>query len=246
MDLPPEVRTRIHSLAFLANINKRPYIKHDDGLDHHAHDCTTACYEAYIGEYHCERSERQIEMFEQKTKNLTAFRLHPLTQVSRQLRMESLPLFLGESNFEIYLVSNFVDRARTRRGDSVTTPPAQLKKIGVLCMRAELKTRLRSFKSAALFQDVTFNAAASDWPVAHDSMHTVVYVRIKCLGRIGIRISSWDGPDMWKYAFRRAGVDATVEALRHVAEGIGKRADFRGFTLKDLEDIARTFRFKSG
>ncbi|SMR51641.1 unnamed protein product [Zymoseptoria tritici ST99CH_3D1] len=233
MDLPPEVRTRIYSLAFIANI------KHGDGIDHHAHDCNTACYWAA---YH-RRNERKTKMFEQKTKNITAFRLPALTQVSRQLRVETLPVFFGETNFEIYLYSNFEDRARARRGDSLRTPPAQLKKIGILGMRAEVKTRLRSFKSAALFQDVTFKVAS------RDAGRTLVYVRIECLGRIGLQISSWDGPGMWSLGpnyFGREGVDATVEALKHAAEGIAKKALFRGFTLRDVEEMARTFRFKDG
>ncbi|SMQ49714.1 unnamed protein product [Zymoseptoria tritici ST99CH_3D7] len=234
MDLPPEVRTHIYSLAFIANI------KHVNGIDHGAHDCNTKCYWTYWSRT---RSEREIKMFEQKTKSLTAFRLHPLTQVSRQLRVETLPVFFGETNFEICLYSNFEDRARARRGDSLRTPPAQLKKIGILGMRAEVKTRLRSFKSAALFQDVTFKVAS------RDAGRTLVYVRIECLGRIGLQISSWDGPGMWSLGpnyFGREGVDATVEALKHAAEGIAKKALFRGFTLRDVEEMARTFRFKDG
>ncbi|KJX94612.1 hypothetical protein TI39_contig4173g00042 [Zymoseptoria brevis] len=218
MDLPPEVRSRIYSLAFIANI------KHGDGIDHHAHDCNTACYWAA---YH-RRNERKTKMFEQKTKNLVAFRLHPLTQVSRQLRVETLPIFFGETNFEIYLDSNFEDRARARRGDRLRTLTAQLKKIGVLGMSAGPKTRLRSFKSAALFQDVTFSAS----PYPYYKQRTLVYVNVRFLGRIGVQISSWDRKDMWTFghafAFEREDVDATVQALN------------------DVEVMARCFRFKSG
>ena len=38
-------------------------------------------------------------------------------------------------------------------------------------------------------------------------------------------------------------LDATVAVVRGVAEAMGQRDDFRGFTTRDVEILARAFRF---
>jgi hypothetical protein len=221
LDLPPEIRNRIYTFAFAANAKPSAL--------------SSSTYSTG-------------SRFSTQIRDLASFSLPPLTQVSRQLRLESLPVFFNISRFDVYIDSNFTDRAMARVGLPFHTSVNQRKHTGVLGMKRHLKHRLHSFKSSALFRDVTFNVRTTGiWTKdERDIYSTSVFVRVRFNGSTGVQINSWEGEDIVQSAwglFGQEDVDATVKEVRVAAEGMEKRDHFKGFTIRDLELLANAFRF---
>ncbi|CAK3751635.1 Hypothetical predicted protein [Lecanosticta acicola] len=197
--------------------------------------------------------------------SISKFVLPPVTRASKQLRTESLPLFFSENSFQITVFSNFVQRKETRdffatQASGVHGPiPSQAKgpmgRAGRLNIKAPVKKIISKAGNSALFREVTFHvistdqftaAQKSDRPVPYSTAHLSLSVD----GRSGV-LASWESgalhPDKrWFAAYAKQDVDEALDGAIKVAYDIAERAEFRGFSLRDLERIGNAFRFQIG
>jgi hypothetical protein len=177
------------------------------------------------------------------SRDIASFSIPHITQASRQLRRETIPIFFQESAFVAYVCSNLRDRRNARRG----LPLQQRRDLkGVLYIHADLRTTICSFDRAALIRDITFNVGikASEDVMCWSSSRTAVHIRVQFLGtKGGVKVTSQDG-GMTMRSYDREDVEFAVERVRKAAEDMGTKARFKGFTIWAVELLAKELRFK--
>jgi hypothetical protein len=235
LDLPLELRIRIYSLAFTEKAEMTTHIR---------------------GHIYRKNEDFLVdEASRTRYRDLKCFSLEALTQVSEQLRAEALPVLLAESVFVVSLESNFQSRSQARHGKELTYRYfTDIKCTGVLGMKRDLKRKLHSLKPAAVFRDVTFNVRQTGvrGKTLNSLQNVVVFVRVRFLGQNGVDVSSELGHDLAhaipydprdECPTEMADIDATVQGVRDAAKRMGRRAQFNGFMIRDLEQLAKVFRF---
>jgi hypothetical protein len=177
------------------------------------------------------------------SRDVASFSIPHIAQASRQLRSETIPIFFQESAFVAYVCSNLRDRCNIRHRLPLEQRHDQK---GVLYIHADLRKTIRSFASAALIRDITFNVGTRAYEdvVCWSSSRIAFHIRVQFLGtKGGVKVTSQDA---WLAVrrFDKEDVDFAVEKVRKAAEGMGKKARFKGFTIRAVELLAKELRFK--
>lgn len=226
MDLPPEMRNRVYA----------HYVAISGGDGTHA-----AC-----------------------TYNLADFKTPTIAQVSRQLRTEALPAFFAEASFYVTMPCNLLDFSRSNHGINPRNVNwtesmgfmRDRRVSGRLGMKRAVKDCVRTYGKDAVFRDITFKMADAEYIDEKNRTHIIeenvlYFIRFSYHGKV-VHVEAEAGHDCPKlpdqddiraFSFDRSDVEKVVESVSKLAKKMGKREDFIGFTHKDLEELARVFRW---
>lgn len=181
-----------------------------------------------------------------------------VARVCKTFRAEALPLFFANTEFHLPIGSNLLHRALYRKR-GLGGRSSQQKRAGILNFKKPVKKAIRDAGNDAVFRNVVlqmFEVAESFFPRAGGSKFSC-FVEIKlsfCKGQLRVdatekyahpsnkivpRKYHWPGG----YPIEREDVDVVVAEVRRVAARIASTAGFKGLKLRDLESLARAFRF---
>lgn len=190
---------------------------------------------------------------------ISRFKQPPITQTSRLLRKEALPLFYSNSPFEILAFSNFEDRYIFRnRGDpnSIFYQDDQKSRIvkasGVLGVKQQVKASIRTAGADAVFRDVSIRVVEAD--PAHINAKNIAAkswdgVTMSCIsmehlqGQNSVTVTNGLQYPPVSTFYNRGDVDEAIQGATDEAKSLASQSGFKGFTLKDLEKIVGKLRY---
>lgn len=204
-------------------------------------------------------------MNEQKTErvNLADHALPTITRASQQLRRESISVFYAATPFVIGINTNLHDRYRARKiaagevlgwrmVNNTRHSGAEAKRSGRLLMKQHARKKTQRVKNQARFQDVMFKIFWSrrNAHINVDSERFITSIWIKVSnGNVDVDTKTGDGhPDNTdKYwaaysGFVKEDVDFVLGEAKKVIDAAKDRKEFNGFSMGELEKIARVFR----
>lgn len=187
--------------------------------------------------------------------SLGSIKVPAVARASKQLRQEFLPIFYSDTEFQIPLsamITSCMDVKFVRLFDNQNkideeefdTPrePAS----DSLCLEPEVRAFVKKSGENALFRNVTFSVNLvleerhGGQLVKYDLDHPACEMKLKVDGKIGLKVEICkENLKDWSYDTRSAVAD--VEVAKEKAESIAAQKGFRGFMLRDLEEIARYF-----
>lgn len=188
--------------------------------------------------------------------NIATFKPPPLTLVSKQVRQESLAHFFSENNFFLTVVSNYEHKDLLSNGGSYGRRK-QMKdeksRCGTLGFKQLVRTFMKTAGESTVFKDVTFKVMK----VAHPfwikearyreiSVGRVAEIRLVIAADLTLQNDTMFVPNRLAVGVP-AGGDSLVEVCRKavgVASDMTAREGFKGFTLRDLSNIARALRYE--
>ncbi|KAK4541934.1 hypothetical protein LTR36_007298 [Oleoguttula mirabilis] len=190
--------------------------------------------------------------------NLSNFKELAITAVSQQVRTESLPVMFAECTFDILVGSDLWARRQIRVKND---PRPQFRwndqsKAGTLGVKRSVMKLIRTSKSAAVFRHVNFNICPAESVhrmryLSHQHSEDVVAATLSLVYgsrelttdvlkglEPTVRRPWYPGPD-----FESVDLIVAVSDAAAVAKELAERDGFLGFTIKDLDRIAKGFRF---
>ncbi|KAK4543985.1 hypothetical protein LTR36_004759 [Oleoguttula mirabilis] len=181
-----------------------------------------------------------------KIYDLTSLKEPAIAAVSQLVRQESLPIFFTEAAFELYVGAD-VDPRPGWTGTIQPYSPIKAKYAGTLTLRPRVLRRIRSsLQEAVILRDVTLKAVdcaviqhRAYWKRVSSGVrqfHSISALRLRCDIGSGVEVAA-TVRDYYQYILdpRHADVQA-------IAEAVAGRAGFIGFTIEDLEEVAKGFR----
>ncbi|KAK4503640.1 hypothetical protein PRZ48_004555 [Zasmidium cellare] len=193
---------------------------------------------------------------------ISSFRPPAITQVSKQLRDESLPLFFAETVFRMPVGGNFesthVERIRRRDrflGFLLLRPffhpsqPNHMAMAGVIVARPWPKG---THSKVALFRNVELEVYDTEAMVkgpdgvvdnGSSEIYLVLRLKVKAWGAMELSVEKGKAYPI-RHAERSQDVEGTVEKATGIAREIAAAKKFKGFKMKDLQRIATAFRLE--
>lgn len=190
-----------------------------------------------------------------------------IARVCKTFRAEALPLFFANTEFHLPVASNLLHRALYRkhalRGTfNALQTSGQQRRAGILNFKRPVKKAIRDAGNDAVFRNVVlqmFEVTESTFSKAGISNFSC-FIEIKlsfCRGQLRVDATEkYAHPSnknvprskRWRrwaagYPIEQEDVDVVVAEVRRVAARIASTAGFKGLKLRDLESLARAFRF---
>ncbi|KAK5121301.1 hypothetical protein LTR85_005467 [Meristemomyces frigidus] len=176
--------------------------------------------------------------------NLANFDEPALTAVSHQVYNEVLPVMFAECNFEISVGSDLLQRGKARRAGRAA--PRRRKgvqsKAGTLGVKRSIMRFIRESKAAAVFRHIKFDIYAVQDVQRHYRMSTLSldYASQELKSSVSSRMIF---AQYGQYDFNVVDMNAAAADASAVARALAERTGFIGFGIKDLDKIAKGFRF---
>ena len=179
-----------------------------------------------------------------------------VAQVCKTFRTEALPLFFAETKFIIPIGSNIEHRAHCRKGHTLNWRyyRSYTQQCGVMNFKRPVKKALREAGDNAIFRNVVFQvfeiqfvSSKQGEEVPDHSGVIDIKLSVHC-GRLLVDAIEKDcHPASMTYRVDRVAesedVDVVVNEIRRIAADVSSDAGFNGLKLRDLERMAKVFRF---
>lgn len=191
--------------------------------------------------------------------NLAYVSLPATARISKQVRQEILPIFFANSSFVLNVAANLADRSRAQAGLRPLGTQAKVQACGVLHIKQPARRSLRSAGRGALFRNVTLKACdGNSWTMdvrRKDGIRNwlrVFSLRLRVeRGNLKVTIErgmAYQDPYTFRGTTETRIVASAVEEVMYeaitMANDIAAKDSFQGFTLGNLEAIARNLRFE--
>lgn len=185
--------------------------------------------------------------------NLANFKEPAITAVSHQVRNESLPVMFAECTFNILVGSNLRKHSAVRRSIRLRGHKNDTARAGTLGVKREVMKFIKGSKGTAVFRHVTFKVCdVSDLHATQSHIH-VKYPEVYVVGTLSLgytskqlEIATSTGAICASvFAFEAVDRDAAIHEAATVARELSERDGFMGFSVHDLDKVAKGFRFAS-
>ncbi|KXT03064.1 hypothetical protein AC578_698 [Pseudocercospora eumusae] len=187
---------------------------------------------------------------------LATLKLPSITRASKTIRKEALPQFYAEARIHTPVRRQSVRDVARREGgnDDYGFPPES--DSGNPHLKQKTKQCIRAAGEDARFKDLTF-IVCDEWhnyylkrSASTDEILATLHLQVQ-KGKLKIELEEGakyaeiverDG-DEWSIEYQTVDYHAAMSDVRTKIDEIGSRRDFKGFSLNDILQIAKAFRY---
>ncbi|KAF7197848.1 hypothetical protein HII31_00937 [Pseudocercospora fuligena] len=192
---------------------------------------------------------------------LATLKLPSITRASKTIRKEALPQFYAEAPIHIPICANLFRRQSVRESarrlggnGAYGFPPGS--DPGNPHLKQKTRQCIRAAGEDARFKDLTF-LVCDEWHNYYlkrsaplDEILGILHLQVQ-QGKLKIdlekgakyaRMEERDEDD-WRIEYETVDYDAAMSDVRTKIDEIGSRPDFKGFSLNDVLQIAKAFRY---